>query len=74
MMLMVLNNLFECLERLKDRVIVSYRLWNVADIKENKHNKLVLDMLGTKYYILNLYDLAKENNWVKLEDTGIYVK
>jgi len=61
-------NIFECVERLKHNTIISYRLWNVNSINENEHNKLTLEMLGNRYNVPMLYNIAKENNFVKLDD------
>lgn len=67
-----LNEVFECVDALKQRIIISYRLWNIKTIAENMHNKLALDMLGQRYGIPTLYSIAKENDFVKLED-NIYL-
>ena len=67
-----MNEIFECVDNLKHNTIISYRLWNIKTIAENTHNKLALDMLGDKYFIPMLYNIAKENNFVKLDD-NIYL-
>lgn len=67
-----MNRLIACVDKLKDKVIISYRLWNVIDIKENKHNELVLNILSKKYNMSNLYELAKENKSIKL-DNNVYL-
>lgn len=67
-----LNSVFDFADKLKKQIIISYRLWNILDIKKNEHNKLALDMLEKKYNIDNLYSLAKENNYIKLDD-NIYL-
>ncbi len=67
-----MNDVFYCVDKLSYKYIISYRLWNVLDIKENEHNKLLLDMIGEKYMKSNLYLLAKENSSIKLKD-NIYL-
>lgn len=63
-----INDIFECVDKLKQNTIISYRLWNVKNIQKNEHNKLVLDMLQDKYNMDNLYSIAKENNYIKLDN------
>lgn len=63
-----LNNVFNSCDKLKDKIIISYRLWNISDIKNNDKNKHILDYLGKRYNIQRLYDLAKSHNFVKLND------
>lgn len=67
-----LIEIFECVDKLKQNTIISYRLWNVSNIKENEHNKLALNMIGNRYHVPMLYNIAKENNFVKLDD-NIYL-
>lgn len=67
-----MNDIFECVDKLKPKIIISYRLWNVNSIEENQHNKFILEMLAHRYRIPMLYNIAKENNFVKLDD-NIYL-
>jgi len=67
-----LTEIFECVDKLKQNTIISYRLWNVETISENTRNKLALDMLGHRYKIPMLYNIAKENNYIKL-DYNVYL-
>lgn len=67
-----MNDIFECVDELKQNTIISYRLWNMSDIKENEHNKYILDILGIRYKQHKLYNKAKENDFVKLDD-NIYL-
>ena len=62
-----INEVCECVDKLKEKCIISYRLWNVNSIEENKHNKVALDILAEKYNIPMLYKQAKENNYLELE-------
>ncbi len=47
-------------------------MWNIKNIHENEHNKLALEFLGHRYNIPMLYNIAKENDYVKLDD-NIYL-
>jgi len=67
-----MNDVFECVDNLKQHVIISYRLWNIKNIKENEHNKIILNILAHKYDIPMLYDIAKENSFIKLE-SNVYL-
>lgn len=67
-----MNEIFECVEKLKYKTIISYRLWNIKSIKENEHNKFILEKLAHRYLIPMLYNIAKENTFVKLDD-NIYL-
>jgi len=58
----------QCVDELKESTIISYRLWNVNCLKENEHNKLILDLLGNRYCVPMLYNIAKDNNFVKLDN------
>lgn len=67
-----MDDIFECVDSLKQNVIISYRLWNIRSIKENEHNKLTLEKLAHKYSFTMLYNIAKENNFIKL-DNNVYL-
>jgi len=49
-------------------IFISYRLWNLSDIKLNDKNKFIIDKLSKEYNIDNLLELAKENKFVKLKE------
>jgi radical SAM protein with 4Fe4S-binding SPASM domain len=49
-------------------IFISYRLWNLSDIKLNDKNKFIIDRLSKEYNIDNLLELAKENKFVKLKE------
>ena len=52
----------------KSSIIISYRLWNLRDINENKDNEGILEALGNAYSIENLITLAKSNEFVQLRN------
>lgn len=52
----------------KSNIIISYRLWNLKDIKLNDDNIEILNMIGNHYNIDNLIETAKQNEFVKLSD------
>lgn len=62
-----LDNIFEAVRAIKDKYI-SYRLWNLKSIKENDDNFYVLKRLEDEYNISNLVELAKQNEFVELEN------
>ena len=49
-------------------IIISYRLWNLESIKENEHNKNILDILEKEYQITNLLERAKQEEYIKLDE------
>lgn len=52
----------------KTNIIISYRLWNLENIKLNDENVKILECLGNHFHIDNLIELAKENKFVKLAE------
>lgn len=60
-----LQDIFKCVEEL-DNVIISYRLWNVKDIKENDVNSEVIEALEEYYSVSELKRKLKKNNFIKL--------
>ena len=52
----------------KSNIIISYRLWNLKDIKLNDDNIEILNMIENHYNIDNLIEIAKQNEFVKLSD------
>lgn len=62
-----LQNIFECAEELKD-VIISYRLWNMQNMKENTINNSIIETIENYYNIQNLKEQLIKNDWVKLRD------
>ena len=62
-----LINIFKSVDEL-DNIIISYRLWNVQDIKENSINKEIIKELEHFYKISNLIDKLRQNKFLKLRD------
>lgn len=63
-----MNNVFECVNKVKHKIIISYRLWNLESLTDNSENKEVIDLLAKKYNIENLRKLLIKNEWIKLDD------
>ena len=61
-----LQKIFEIADLLN--VYISYRLWNLKNIRENSDNYFILKELSRKYNINSLENLAKENEFVKLKE------
>lgn len=49
-------------------IIISYRLWNISFIGQNKKNKQIIDLLEAEYNVQSLMEKTKENSFVKLEN------
>ena len=62
-----LQNIFESVEELKD-VIISFRLWNLKDIKENDINLEIIKSIEGYYNIQNLKYSLIENKFLKLKE------
>ena len=62
-----LQNIFESVNELKD-LIISYRLWNLKDIKENDINLEIIKSLEEYYDIQNLKYSLMENEFIKLKE------
>lgn len=62
-----LQNIFESVEELKD-VIISYRLWNMQNMKENSINNRIIETIENYYNIQGLKEQLIKNDWVKLRD------
>ena len=62
-----LQNIFESVEQLKN-VIISYRLWNLKDIKENDINLEIIKSIEDYYNIQNLKQRLIENEFLKLKE------
>lgn len=63
-----MNNIFESVDKLKNKIIISYRLWNLESLVENKQNVNVINLLSKKYNIENLNELLMKNEWIKFND------
>lgn len=62
-----LQDIFLSLEDLTD-VIISYRLWNLKNFKDNDINKKIIECLENFYNISNLKDKLSKNEFLKLRD------
>ena len=51
-------------------IIISYRLWNLKDLKLNEENKLILNKLENFFNVTNLFDRAKNEPFVKLSNNA----
>lgn len=69
-----LKNVFTSVDKIHEntKIIISYRLWNLKDIKENAVNFDILKLLGEKYNRLNIIEEAKENDFLEL-DKNIFI-
>lgn len=64
-----LKDIFECVDNIKAKtnIIISYRLWNLKDIKKNKINENILEELGNKYEFNDIIEKAKVQDFLELE-------
>lgn len=62
-----LNNIFESVKNLNN-IIVSYRLWNIKNIKDNDINKYIIDKIASYYKIDNLLNILKEKNAYEINE------
>ncbi len=62
-----LNNIFES-EKQLENVIISYRLWNLKNIKENDINSQIIKEIENYYGIQNLKQQLMENEFIKLKE------
>ena len=60
-----LKNIFEGVEELEN-IIISYRLWNLKDIKENDRNINIIKSIEDYYKISNLKQQLIENEFTQL--------
>ena len=51
-----------------EKLIVSYRLWNMSEIGENARNLIFLNMLEKEYGIENIYEKCKEKDFVEVSE------
>ena len=62
-----LTDIFESAEELKD-IIISYRLWNLQNIKDNNINNDIINQIEDYYNIPNLKQQLLENEFIKLRE------
>lgn len=62
-----LNNIFESVDNL-DNILISYRLWNLENIKDNDINNEILNIIGKYYNIKNLKEVLIKNNFIKVKE------
>ena len=62
-----LKDIFESAEKLEN-IIVSYRLWNLRDIKQNDINDNIIKEFEEFYKIENLKNKLMENDFYKIKD------
>jgi len=62
-----LQNIFESVEELKD-TIISYRLWNMKNIKENEINLEIIKEIENYYNIQNLKQRLTEKEFFKIKE------
>lgn len=69
-----LKNIFISVDEIhkNTEIIISYRLWNLQNIKENEVNADVLKILGEKYTRSNILKEAQENEFLEL-DKNIFI-
>ena len=62
-----MKNIFKAVEGLEN-IIISYRLWNLKDIKENDKNSNIIKQIEEYYNIENLKENLKKNEFIKLKN------
>lgn len=62
-----LHNIFKCAEKLPN-TIISYRLWNIAELEKNEINKEIIEEIQNYYQIPNLLETLKQNSFLKLRE------
>ena len=62
-----LTDIFESAEELKG-IIISYRLWNLQDIKDNNINSDIIKQIEDYYNVPNLREQLLENEFIKLRE------
>ena len=61
-----LQDIFECSEEL-DNTIISYRLWNLKNIRENDINSSIIEEIEKYYNIPNLKQQLIENEFLEIK-------
>lgn len=60
-------NQIKNIQEINENIIVSYRLWNIDDIKENDVNIEILNLIGKEYNISDILSRSKKEKFIKLE-------
>lgn len=58
----------EAVDVLKQKMYISYRLWNLESFDKNFENKEILEFLTEHYQIQDLIEKAKSNYYLKLDN------
>ena len=66
-----LKNIFDCVNELKN-ITISYRLWNLENIKENDINDIIINELENYYKLNNLKEKLKQKNAYEINQ-NIYI-
>ena len=66
-----MDNILNAIDKLNNKII-SLRLWNLKDIKDNDLNDKIINKLSTYYKIDNLKEKLKENTSIKVKD-NVYI-
>ncbi len=66
-----MDNILNAVDKLNNKII-SLRLWNLKDIKDNDLNDKIINKLSTHYKTDNLKEKLKENNSIKVKN-NIYI-
>ena len=66
-----MDNILNAIDKLNNKII-SLRLWNLKDIKDNDLNDKIINKLSTHYKIDNLKEKLKENTSIKVKD-NVYI-
>lgn len=62
-----LENIFQCVEEFKN-TIISYRLWNLENIKKNDKNESIINEIENYYNVEKLKEKLSQNNFFKLRE------
>lgn len=65
------NKIFKAVKKIhfiNSNIIVSYRLWNLENIKENNNNIELLKLIGKEYNIKDIINRSKNEKFIKLDE------
>ena len=65
-----LEKVLTCVDEIhrNTNIIISYRLWNLKNLENNKLNEEILYILGEKYNEKNIIERAKQEEYIKLDE------